>query len=260
VIALARSAHTANLRYPNSLPDRRLGGDQVDVSVATFVAMFDANPGFNAIAKGMGVAMPTDFKRRGRKWTRVVNGLRQDVHLRRLMLSYDTGSAIFRLSVEHGIDGRELEGGDWFSPHGDWSIVEGTDEDDLARITAEVREDVGPIVEFLDSVSTTAGFCAWIERNRRPCDLLAAYAFFGRTDDVRALLQSPELRPHMQHRSLDIEYADAVAAGYALLGETPSDHWHAFAAKAVKAFRGRPPKEDRARWERVRSWLAEQEA
>jgi hypothetical protein len=249
------------MRYLIWLPDHRFGRDQLGIAVATVVTMFDANPGFNVIAKGMGVALPSDFKRRGRKWTRVVNGLRQDVHLRRLMLSYDMDAAIFRLSVEHGIDGRELEGGDWFSaPHRDWSIREGTAADELARIAAEVCEDVGPIVEFLDSVSTEAGFCAWIARERRPCDVLRAYTFFGRTDDVRALIQSPGLRPHVQSRSLDIEYADAVVAGYALLGERPSDHWHAFAVKAVKAFRGRPPKEDRAMWERVRNWLADREA
>jgi hypothetical protein len=223
--------------------------------------MFDANSRFNVVAKGMGVALPSDFKRRGRKWTRVVNGLRQDVHLRRLMLSYDTDAAIFRLSVEHGIDGRQLEGGDWFSsPHRDWSIREGTDADELARITAEVCDDVGSVVEFLDSVSTEAGFCAWIVREGRPCDALRAYTFFGRTDEVRALIQSSELRPHMESRSLDIEYADAVVGGYALLGEGPSDYWRAFAVKAVKAFRGRPPKEDRVMWERVRNWLAELEA
>jgi hypothetical protein len=221
--------------------------------------VFDANPGFNEIAKRMGVALPSDFKRRGRKWTRVVNGLRQDVRLRRLLLSYEMDAAFFRLSVEHGIVGHELEGGDWFLPHGDWSIGEGTDADELARIAAEICDDVGPIVEFLDSVSTPAGFCEWIAQHRRPCDALRAYAYFGRTDDVRALIESPELRPHVQSRSLDIDYADAVAAGYTLLGEKPSDHWHTFAVKAVKAFRGRPPKDDRAMWEAVRNWLAQRE-
>jgi hypothetical protein len=173
------------------------------------------------------------------------------------MLSYGSDVARFRLNVDHGIDGQTLWGmntfSDIFRPEGDLRFYETTDEQQLAEIAAQVCEDLIPIVQFLETVTTPDGYLEWCAAKRRGVDLLRAQTAFGRTDDIESLLKSPSLRPHVESRELDLEYADAVMEAYELLGQRPSDHWRAFARKSVKAFRGRPPKHYRSMWEGVKT-------
>ncbi len=219
--------------------------------------MFDANPGLTAIVKGMATALPAGFRRSGRKWIRTLpGGLRQEVHLYRLMFSYGLLGAIFRLNLCYGIDGQELQVRDYWAPlatggsRRDWKIDGSTTDARLSEIIEEVRADLVGAVRFLEDVSTPDLFCDWLDRYGRPVDLLAAYTAFDRSSDAMALLDSGRL-VRLDHRELALELADVVTAAYDALGVRPSAEWREFCERSVRAFRGRPPKKYRAMWQIV---------
>jgi hypothetical protein len=221
-------------------------------------AVFDANQCFNAISKDLGAALPPEFKRRGRKWSRVVNGIRQEIVLRRIKpwFGYEADSAMMRLGTEHGLDGQELWPSDYFSELSPWRLDVTSDPDRLAEIARQVRDDLNEVLAFLDSVSSQEGLIQWTAKIRREIDVFRLYVAFGRAGDVEWCLESPEFRPHRDSRDLNLLWADCVLEGYELLDKTPSDFWLSFAQSAVKSYRGRPPKDCRSMWEAARSRLS----
>jgi hypothetical protein len=213
------------------------------------------NAALVSIVKGMGAALPDDFKRQGRKWVRESDGMRQEVGLRRLMLSYGLNAAIFRLSFIHGIKSRVMSGTDWTTPgRRDWDVGANPDPGELERLIAEVREALPPLVDYLNQRFTPDGYCASIAEVGPPIVLLNAYVGLGRVDEVRTLAASEDIRPNdHQHREGMLFDAEVVIDAYAMLGEDPPGDWQDLAKLAVKSFRGRPPKHVRARWEHVRN-------
>lgn len=90
----------------------------------------------------------------------------------------------------------------------------------------------------------------------RHFDVFRLYIAFGRTKEIESCLESPDFRPHRDSRDLNLEWADAVLEGFEVLGKTPSDFWLGFSQSAVKAYRGRPPKDCRSMWEAARARLS----
>jgi hypothetical protein len=212
------------------------------------------NAALLSISKGMGAALPDDFKRQGRKWIRESNGLRQEVGLRRLRRSYGTGGAAFRLFVVQGIKSRGVAGGDWYTGHHHWNVDGDADGATVDRLIDDVREELGHVVAYLDPLFSPDGYCASIAELGKPMLLLNAYVGLGRVGDVRTLTASPDFHPN-EHQRRDGMLWDAavVLDAYTLLGADPPTEWHQLAAQAVKLFRGRPPKRVRPRWEKVRA-------
>jgi len=217
------------------------------------------------IVKGMGAALPADFRRTGRKWVRSSGVLSQEVGLRRLMSSYGTSVAELRIVVSDGTV-RSMSGCDWighywyherperWSGPEEWRIRADSDSSEISRIISEVRVALGLVVEYLDEQYTEDGYLQSLAARGNDLPVFDACIAFGRGDELRRMLVDPGFRPvsTADTREFDLVLAQSVLDAYTLLGDVPDDEWLDFCSKVVRLFRGRPPKQLRSMWEAVR--------
>ena len=164
-----------------------------------------------------------------------------------------SGSARIWVDVDYGLDGSEPTGavktrdasGDVMA----WWLYANPPQTRIDEVSGEIRQSLARIHDDLERLFTQDGYLSTLAR--RPLSRLLAFSAFGRRDDAIKLLDSEALRPHMNSRALDLEFADGALAAFDRFSEEPSEFWVGFARIAVGAFRGRPPKDCRDAYERV---------
>jgi hypothetical protein len=210
------------------------------------------------VAKVIADSLPPGFMRKGRLWFRVADGLRQEVRVLRDRNTMDgSGSARIWVDVDYGLDGSEPTGavktrdasGDVMA----WWLYANPPETRIDEVSDEIRQSLARIHEDLERLFTQDGYLLTLAQ--RPLSRLLAFSAFGRRDDAIELLDSDELRPHMNSRELDLEFADGAFGAFDRFSEEPSEFWVGFARNAVRAFGGRPPKDCRDAYERVSQQL-----
>lgn len=205
--------------------------------------------------------LPTGFTRRHRSWRRSEDGITCSVDVRNNIPGHNDDYIVVLLSAH--VDGRPwgldadlgqirvppVQFGAWW-PH---TVADET------RVLAEVHAALTAYgIPWITERWTPQGYLAQVNGDQicSPRLVEALLAFGHRADLVSVLGRGPHRAPTREFRSLDLDVAENALNAYTCVGEPLSAEWRSFVESTVKAFRGRPPKRDRAIYERVVGLLA----
>ena len=205
------------------------------------------------VARGLQPLMPSGFARKGRRWSRIRDGIQSTLMVVRNPSSFGLGDdlcidARVQLSDGRGygyfrVDTTETGGRNWWlkpqSAH---------DAAERLRIRDEIHDHVQVVaLPWIDARATPGSYVAHCVDDRVPYRLIEASLAFGDDELLAEVLQrGPQEGPPKSHlgRRLYAVPAEAALRGYTHLGVAPSSAWMQQAEAVLASYRGRLPKSD----------------
>lgn len=205
------------------------------------------------VARGLQPLMPSGFARKGRRWSRISDGIQSTLMVVRNPSSFGLGDDLCieaRVQLSNGrgygyfrVDGTETGGRNWWL-----KPQNASDAAERLRIRVEIHDHVqGVALPWIGARSTPGGYLAQCHDDRVPYRLIEASLAFGNDELLAEVLQrGPQEGPPTSRlgRQLYAVPAEAALRGYAHLGVAPSSAWMQQARAALASYRGRPPKSD----------------